>query len=628
MRCFFWHIILFCFLILLASTQLMGQDTLFLHSTEENYLIEPQKMAILVDPTNQLGIRDVLLADYDSTFRPTSQKFPHPEDMDATYWIRFTFGGEALKSNTWYLEMLCQTTTEVAFFYPNANGSYSMRESGMKYPFSRREFKHKNFVFELPATEPFPTCYVRVKTTNPVHFLYKIRTDNYFIGYSLAEYFYLGLFYGVLLIMGIYNLVLYFVIRERFYLFYVLYVISCMLISFEDGLGFHFFWPDSPGFNQFAYRYSPVIFLICFTAYANAFMEFDQVWPKFYRWFMGLVGFSVIFFVIREQISNAAWQVPIYLIPFLVLYIAALWRWRRGYQEGRFFVIAFSFTIVGIIITAMRRNTIIEWDNLALVYTLNFALLVEIVLLSFAQGIKFRLTKARQQQAQEAMITNLQELNQIKEKINLEIEQKVELQTREITVQKNLIEQQNEQLASANRKLQTQAAEIQRINRLLDQENQELKGNVKELTRARVFAREVDFAEFQGFFPDDNACYHYLAKLKWEKGYACQRCGNSKYTEGQQPYSRRCSKCGSSESTTAHTLFHRLHFPILKGFYLLFLVYANKGNISATELAEIVDLRYQTCWKFSKKVQEKMKTVSLEENDDPQIDGWSALILQ
>ncbi|MEL7342386.1 MAG: IS1595 family transposase, partial [Bacteroidota bacterium] len=180
-----------------------------------------------------------------------------------------------------------------------------------------------------------------------------------------------------------------------------------------------------------------------------------------------------------------------------------------------------------------------------------------------------------------------------------------------------------------NRKLQTQSQEIQRINQLLDVENQQLRGNVKELTRARVFAREVDFGEFQAFFPNDAACYEYLARLKWENGYACHRCGNTKYTNGQGHLARRCTKCGANESATAHTLFHRLHFPILKGFYLLFLVYANKGNISATELAEIVDLRYQTCWKFSKKVQEKLGQVSDEEDSSTQAgDGWSRLILQ
>lgn len=607
----------------------MASDTLQLILDNENYLVEPHYLEILSDPSNALGIEDVLSLAYDQAFLPTTQAFPHPDNLDATYWIRFNFGGEPIYTNNWYLEVLCQTTSLVDFYYPDESGNYQLSQAGMDLPFHNREFLHKNFVFDLPATRKYPTCYLKIKTENPVHFLFKIRSDNYFIQYSLTEYFVLGLFYGILLIMAIYNLVLYFSIRERFYLYYVLYVLSCMLISFEDGLAFQYLWPDSPGFNQFLYRYSPGFFLVCFAAYANAFLEFDRVWPRFYRWSWGIVGFSVIYFIIREQITHEAWIIPIYVIPFLVLYGASIWRWRSGFPGARFFVIAFSFTIVGVIITALRRNTSLEWDNLALVYTLNYGLVLEVVLLSVAQGEKFRLAKKNQESAQQTMIENLQELNQVKEAINQEIEQKVELQTSEIIEQKDLIEQQNEQLANANHKLQSQSQEIHRINQLLDVENQELRGNVKALTRARVFAREVDFGEFQSFFPDDDACYEYLARLKWENRYSCQRCQNDKYTKGQGHLARRCTKCGASESVTAHTLFHRLHFPILKGFYLLFLVYANKGNISATELSEIVDLRYQTCWKFSKKVQDKLKQISPEEEDSQnQHDGWSHLILQ
>ncbi|MEM6346985.1 MAG: 7TM diverse intracellular signaling domain-containing protein [Bacteroidota bacterium] len=611
------------------SLDAWATDTLQLQFDNENYLLEPQYFEILSDPEHALSIEDVILPHYAQQFHLSDDPFPHPEDLDHTYWIRFQFGGEAIYDNNWYLEVLCQTTTLVEFYYPDESGSYHQRSAGMQYPFAEREILHKNFVFDLPATQKYPTCYLKIKTENPVHFLFKIRSDNYFIRYSLTEYFVLGLFYGILLIMGIYNLVLYFSIRERFYLYYVLYVISCMLISFEDGLAFQYIWPNHPELNQFFYRYSPAIFLLCFTAYANAFLELDQAWPRFYRWFLGLVGFSIVYFVVREQVTHEPWAIPVYLIPFLVLYGASIWRWRSGFPAARFFILAFSFTIVGVIITALRRNASLEWDNLALVYTLNYGLVLEVVFLSVAQGEKFRLAKRSEEAAQQTIIQNLQEVNQIKEAVNQEIERKVELQTSEIIAQKNLIEQQNEQLAAANRKLQSQAEEISRINQLLDVENQELRGNVKELTRARVFAREVDFGEFQSFFPDDEACYAYLERLKWENGYQCHRCGNDKYTKGQGHLARRCTKCGTNESATAHTLFHRLHFPILKGFYLLFLVYANKGNISATELSEIVDLRYQTCWKFSKKVQDKLKQVSAgEEPDTSQNDGWSHLILQ
>ena len=138
--------------------------------------------------------------------------------------------------------------------------------------------------------------------------------------------------------------------------------------------------------------------------------------------------------------------------------------------------------------------------------------------------------------------------------------------------------------------------------------------------------QEVDFPEFSAIFPNDDACYKYLADLKWEKTFNCIKCNYDNYTEGQGHYSRRCSKCGYNESCTVNTIFHRNHIPLQKAFYLLFLVYANKGKITNVELSQILTIRENTCGKFKNKIINKMK--ALKNSTNPRnLDGWSELIL-
>jgi transposase-like protein len=77
---------------------------------------------------------------------------------------------------------------------------------------------------------------------------------------------------------------------------------------------------------------------------------------------------------------------------------------------------------------------------------------------------------------------------------------------------------------------------------------------------------------------------------------------------GKSPFSRRCKACKYDESVTAHTLFHKLKFPLEKAFELLFLVWASKKGISTNQLSEELGLGYETCLNFRRKAQKAMES--------------------
>lgn len=114
--------------------------------------------------------------------------------------------------------------------------------------------------------------------------------------------------------------------------------------------------------------------------------------------------------------------------------------------------------------------------------------------------------------------------------------------------------------------------------------------------------------EFMDKFSTNDACYEYLAQLKWQNGYTCSRCEYAKYGKGGLPSARRCSKCGYDESPTAGTLFHKLKFEIKKAFWIVYQVISHKQGISSMQLSRDLDLRKNTAWAFKRKVQEMMQS--------------------
>jgi len=112
--------------------------------------------------------------------------------------------------------------------------------------------------------------------------------------------------------------------------------------------------------------------------------------------------------------------------------------------------------------------------------------------------------------------------------------------------------------------------------------------------------------DFQAQFSDDKSCTDLLIQMKWESGYRCRQCENTKYCKTKRYGERRCTKCGKPESATSHTLFHKLKFPIHKAFFMLYLLSTTKRGISGLELKRKLGLHKRTCLYFSRKVMKAM----------------------
>ena len=120
--------------------------------------------------------------------------------------------------------------------------------------------------------------------------------------------------------------------------------------------------------------------------------------------------------------------------------------------------------------------------------------------------------------------------------------------------------------------------------------------------------KSLTIFEFQNRFPDNDACYEYLIKLKWKDGFVCPFCGHTHYCKSKRKYDRQCTRCHRSVSPTSQTMFHQLKFPILKAFYIVYYVSTNKKGITSTELSRKLGLRQKTCWSFKQKVMKAMKS--------------------
>ena len=628
--------ILTTILLIVFATKNFAADTLIISNTPDdyNYMVIGEYLDIMEDTCNCLTISDVVNSNSFKQWKELD-RFPYLKNSDYSYWVRFHIkASNNFTKRNFIFENLDQHIDKFDFYIPsNNNTSYLKKEAGYDVNFNKREFKHKNFVFQIPVNKNVNTFYIHIKSKKQNPLIFKIRPVSYFTYYALSEYIILGIYYGVLLIMLLYNLFVFIAIRKKMYIYFVVYVLSLILTALsEDGLGFQYLWPNTPQLNPILTFLSPILLIISFSLYSSSFLELNVKFKKInFYYYITLIAF-LLFYIFNDLFFNIKIGFVFYLLFYVFMLFVAIKSYTKGLKQARFYIIAQSLMLVGILFLLLRWSFSATWGSKLTVYSYQIGTLIEIVLFSFALSDRIKIMSSKLQEAQKTTINQLKENQALKEKINKELEQKVSERTAELqTKNKELAKSEkelkiiNSKLSEANEQLNEQATEIKSLNKRLEADNKNLLTNVKALVKARAMAQELDFEGFSQLFPDELSCKKYLYELKWKDGYKCKKCDNTKAFKGKDEYSKRCTKCGYLESATVFTIFHRLRFPIQKAFYIVFLVYANKGNINAVELSEIVDLRLNTAWSFKKKVVKRMNIRAKSNKKDTE--GWSFLIL-
>ena len=595
----------------LCSRAASVSDTLRTRPAANEVCISPVFYSVLEDPAGALTLADVQRPANAHRFVPGTQMASSMQHEGAAYWLRLPIHSQDSTGRHWYLELLDSHLNEVTFY--SALGAI---HAGANEPFGSRPYQYKNYLFRLPlvpgGTQVF---YVRLKSNSKTSFLSRLRTEELLASHFQTEYSLLGGFYGVLLIMVVYNLFFYVLIKEQTYLRYVLYVLSCgLLFLSEDGLGFQYLWPDSPWLNQAVIAAAPILLLLAFSYYARHFLDAPQRLPGYDPLVRAVVLFSTSLLFIDAVWLRSGWGFWLYLLPYGLIYYEAVAVYRRGFKPARLFLLAQALVATSLLFLILRKLGIDSLTNSFTVYSLNVAFVVEVVVLSYALGEKVKAIKDETIDAQELLVKQLREKQEaqsllfeqlhqnhvLKDRLNSELEVLVAQRTEEIKKKSETIAVQNRELLEANGLLSLQSDAITRLNA-------DLQLDLHNAQAARVMAKELDFGEFSQLYPDKEACFAYLADLKWSAGYHCRKCGHSKCCDGREPHSRRCTRCRYAESATAYTLLQKCKFSTVKAFYAVFLLHTHKGRYSAQEMSHLLDLRQATCWSFSQKVTEAIR---------------------
>tara|TARA_R110002124_G_scaffold287318_3_gene472677 strand:- start:13255 stop:15141 length:1887 start_codon:yes stop_codon:yes gene_type:complete len=607
-------------LILISNSLCLGQRisgaaTLKIDDGWNERIYAINQLEFFEDSTNRLTFKEISKERFQQFIKIRSDFSKNNFNTDYTYWVKLSIDNTPESKKKWLLEFYDQSIDHITAFIPDGTGGYTVKEMGDKNPFSQRLFNHKNFQLLLDNNEDGITnFYFKINSSQKADIRIALRSLNRFVHYALSEYFLYGLFYGMILIIAFYNFLIFLAVKEMKYVYYILYLLSVAFYAMSlDGIGFQYFWPNSPGWNAVVngiFSFSIVLWAVLFTV---RFLNTKRKAIAFHYSLWLSLSVKIGLFCLGLFVDNKYFEITYFdSIPFLLILSTSVFLLIKKYQAARFFVMAYGVLFIGISIKVLANYAIIPHNTLVY-YSLHFAFLVEMVLLSFALGDRIRLMKEIRDKALKRSLLQYKENISLKEKVNKELESKVSARTAELQAKNKLLETYNSQL-------QEKDEEIKRINALLDKDNWKLKSSIRASFRARLTQKSLTLSEFREIFPDSSACYRYLEELKWGEGFRCRHCDNSKYGKTPKVFSRRCTKCGYINSVTSGTVFHGIKFPLDKAFYIIYASYITQEKLTLDQLATTLDLRRNTIWAFRKKVQTR---IANSEESDP---GWEEIV--
>lgn len=407
-----------------------------------------RELDLFIDPTGELGIDDIRRLP-DDVFQPVNQDRPNFSFSPDHFWLRLRLHWQAPDREGYTLWQEYALTDFFTLYRPDGHGGYSASRTGDQLPFRQRELPTRAFGFPLtPHPGQTDTYYLELHGAGTINIDLKLNSDATGLARTETRHLIFGLYYGGLMALLLYNLLLFVTLRERVYLYYAVYVAGLGLTFFDiNGLAFRYFWPDTVWMNTgfLAFTFLSLHAQIQFT---RRFLNLSAEWPLLDKLLFGVTLVNVLgflsMFVVPDNVLYPMNQRIAFVVAVLCL-AAGVGLWLRGYKPARYFTLASGFYISGMLTYVMQNFGWIPTTTFSN-YSVQIGSSFELLLFSFALADRIRHIKEEKRTVELAARQQLLEHNQ-------QLEQRVFERTQDLLVSLRTVNEKHEALVATQEQL-------------------------------------------------------------------------------------------------------------------------------------------------------------------------------
>jgi signal transduction histidine kinase len=429
------HRIFFILSLVLASFQVFPQT---IRLDDSGHFEVKGNIGHWRDATHKLTLDDVKNIKFDSLPVTKSPNFGFDR---ATHWFKLNITNES-KNQDWLLE-IAYAPLDIIDFYILTDSSLvpEHKVSGDRLAISTRDVPHRHPIFSFSiAPGESRTVYLRLSTISSVQLPVTIWRPINFYTTSFNVQIVNGFFYGGMILMLLYQLFLFFSMRDRITFYYVLTLLSMVnIVALFQGYTFRYLYPEHPGLNDIFAMFTGPAFVVSSTFLTRSFLNLKKFSPLLDNLMLTnmlmniLTGLSMFIFFPHVSYEYHHYFILIHCILALS---SAGFCFYKNYRSARYYLMAWVTVLIAAVFFTISNLGFIPGYMSTNYSGLMIGSIFQMLFISFALGDRWNILRKENQLAKELELKRGQEENE-------RLEREVQLRIEEIQQKNGKLEEVN-----------------------------------------------------------------------------------------------------------------------------------------------------------------------------------------
>lgn len=424
------HYWLFLFLITLGNSSL-AQNFYVINDLPANVVMK-EGLSYLEDKNGTLDFETIRERE---DFLPVITSAPNFGISNSVFWLKVRVFN-ASQQNKFRFQLAQPSLDEVDFYQPIPNGTFSVSTCGEKFVFSKREYADPSFIYSATITPGKMTeFYFRLKSRDNLQVPVILGLPEKIFESNKIKDFVFGLFAGIMIVMFFYNAFLFITVKDKTYLFYIIYLATVILTQCSiQGYTFQYLWPNSPWLAQWSpFLWSPAVG-IASAYFLRVFLNTAYFIPRMDKGFHAFTGMYILAVIIALAgrfsesyllITSCAFILSMYML------LSAVSIFRKNFKPARYFLVAWTLFLMGVTVYSLTNFGLLPINSFTQ-YAMPGGAAAEVILLSLALADRINVLKREKEASQaEALFISQQNQELIRQQ-NVLLEQKVHERTIEL----------------------------------------------------------------------------------------------------------------------------------------------------------------------------------------------------
>jgi len=284
------------------------------------------------------------------------------------FWFHFTTQNPTKTNAEWYLEITVPRLNIINFYKPDNQGSFETIETGSDRPINQRDVLDRNFVFRVNQPPGNQTYYLNIQTIHQFNFSMVIWSFKGFIKRIHTQLPFFWIYYGLLIVMIVYNIFIFFSVKDRAYIYCAFFILFLGLLYLDiNGFAGQYLWPGSIWWAARNGLFCLGVGTFWLFLYINSFLEVKKIYPRMYK----LINYTIIYpsipiallvllFIESKQFIFLifCWIIYYMFVAFFLMILGV----RNNQRAAKFLLLAFTIQLIGSLIYLLKDFAVVPYN--------------------------------------------------------------------------------------------------------------------------------------------------------------------------------------------------------------------------------------------------------------------------